>query len=173
MNRKEEIIHEIKSLKTKVRVLKKELYEIDHDDNDISDDDDEDDDNKHTNFIYDSWNNPPYKKHPDYMKWDQDRQKYGDDKNMPMDLMYYEYPDLYKEWYKSVSGKFPDKIYDKILKCDVECIEEQPKSSYVKTGDMRDIHFLSARPDTQQRSPNNIQFRSQNKSLENIVWPSG
>ena len=167
MNRKEEIVHEIKSLKTKIRVLKKELCEID-DDNYISDDDYHDD-IKYKKFIHDSWNNPPYKQHPDYMKWEQDIQKYGDDKNMPMDLMYYEYPDLYKEWYKSVSGKFPDKIYDKILKCDITCIEEQPKPR-----DMRDINFLSARPDTQQRSPNNIQFRSlDNISLEDIIWPSG
>jgi len=163
MNRKEEIVNEMTILKTKMKILKKELKEIE-DDNQVKDIDIDNYDNH--------FNNSPYKKHPDYMKWDRERQKYGDDKNMPMDLMYYEYPDLYKEWYKSVIGKFPDKIYDKILKCDVECIEEQPEPSYVKTGDMRDLNFLSARPDTQQRSPNNIQFRSQDISLEGIMWPN-
>jgi hypothetical protein len=131
MNRKEEIVNEITMLKKKIKVLKKELYDLD--------------DNTYTNFIDDRWANPPYKKHPDYIKWDRERQKYGDDKNMPMDLMYYEYPDLYIEWYKSVSGKLPDKIYDKKLKCDVPHPPTISHISHTKTKNkammLRDAYF--------------------------------
>ena len=85
MNRKE-IVNEMTMLKTKMKVLKKELNEI------IA----------------------------DYVKWKQDIKKYNDDINMPIDLMmYYEYPDLYIEWYTYVNGKSPDKIYDKTLKKDI------------------------------------------------------
>ena len=116
MNRKQEIIDKLKILNEKIAVLKKELHEIEKDNANIHNDD-----VTYTNFIDDRWANPPYKKHPDYIKWDRERQKYGDDRNMPMDLMYYEYPELYIEWHKSVTNKLPDKIYDKKLKCDVPC----------------------------------------------------
>jgi hypothetical protein len=138
MNRKEEIVNEMTILKTKMKVLKKELKEI-VDDNQVNDIDYDDYDN--------NCNNPPYKQHPDYVKLQQDIKKYSDDKNMPMDLMmYYEYPDLYIEWYTYVNGKSPDKIYDKTLKKDIAYITDTDHK-------LNKLHTL--------------------KTLEDIIWPSG
>ena len=109
MNRKQEILNEIKMLKDKIKVLKRELNDIDNDHRDDT----------YKKIIDDPWINPPYTRHPDYAKWKREIEKYGDDRNMPMDLMYYEYPELYIDWHTYVTQKLPDKIYDKILKCDV------------------------------------------------------